>query len=412
MQNLTAVYAIIRSLPADELAPRFWEDAVRRAVLARKLSRRYSQVSPEFAFVGGLCLEFGGLSLSVDKTSMLMIPRDVRGAHGDARLERESSALGSTHEQAFAQLGRSWNLPAPLIRAIKGHHIRQTPEEKVLGWADRMAEVYTAAEPLGCLEDALEFMRQEAGMNALEVFELFEDLENQMKAAAKLLRVPLPELESFASVRKRCQLAKPIEEMTRDELMELVRVMRRERKNLEEERDKLRADMVKLAGTDKLTGLATRRRFMDTLRREFHDAMAAGRPLSLLLMDVDNFGGVNSRFGEAAGDEVLNKVAKRLRRVLRATEGLGRVGDDSFAMILTDTSAQNGRVFAERVRAAIEALKVDVGGRRIRISATVVGVSLDTLPSKNPNHETMINFAMKALNSARSSGNNQAAWAA
>jgi len=98
---------------------------------------------------------------------------------------------------------------------------------------------------------------------------------------------------------------------------------------------------------------------------------------------------------------------------VRESEAVSRVGPDTFALLLPEVNAQGGRVYAERVRAALESMKFARKERRIRISGTVIGVSLDTLPDTvAKNHERLHCFALKALSSAQTSGNNHASWAA
>jgi len=415
--NLVACHALVRAVSRGEerdgVLDTFWEDAVRRAVIARKLSTRYSQVSPEFAFVVGLSLEFGSLMLALDNSGAPFIPRELRSAWGENRVERELDLYGLTHESAFADEAAGWNLPPKVLRAVSGHSLRDSTEDRIAGWADRLAQVFTASEPLEALNAALDILSVEAGMTSQDVNELLSDIDQKMLLAGRMLGVPLPKLEKWEAVQKRCQSAKPVEEMSQHELLELARVLRESRGQLEIENDTLRAEIIRLGNFDKLTGLPNRKRYLETLRRELGRARRRERPMSLMLVDLDNFTDINERYGEAVGDEALQKVAEILCRVIRDSEAVSRVGADSFALMLPEVNGQGGRVYAERVRAALESLKLNRKDRRIRLSGTVIGVSLDTVPSTvADDHERLHCFALKALKASRQSGNNQASWAA
>jgi len=415
--NLVACHALVRAVSRSEeidaVLDSFWEDATRRAVIAHKLSARYSQVSPEFAFVVGLSLEYGSLMLALDNTGAPFIPREIRGGWGEARLERENDLYGVTHEIAFVDEATNWNIPPKVLRAVSGHSLRDTTEERIAGWADRLAQVFTASEPLEALNAALDILSAEAGMSSQDVEELLFDVDQRMLAASRMLGVTLPKLESWTALNKRCQAAKPVEEMNHDELLALARVLRENRGRLETENDALRAEIVRLGSFDKLTGLPNRKRYLESLRRELGRARRRDRPMSLMLVDLDNFTAINERYGEAVGDDALQKVAAILCRVVRDAEAVSRVGADSFALMLPEVNGQGGRVYAERVRAALESIKLNREDRRIRLSGTVIGVSLDTVPSAvSEDHERLHCFALKALQNARRSGNNQASWAA
>ena len=96
--------------------------------------------------------------------------------------------------------------------------------------------------------------------------------------------------------------------------------------------------LVRQATTDGLTGLLNHRAFHDTLRVEAKRAGRYGRPLAVVLADLDGFKEVNDAHGHQAGDRLLEEVARALEGVLRATEVVARLGGDEFALLLPETS--------------------------------------------------------------------------
>lgn len=120
---------------------------------------------------------------------------------------------------------------------------------------------------------------------------------------------------------------------------------------------------------DALTGLFNRGYFDEY----FPDAMARAeleeRPISLLLVDLDHFKGINDRFGHAAGDAVLRAVADALRQRLRPTDRVFRYGGEEFVVVLPDTGPQDARRVADRVRAMLEIPAV--GEWPVATSATI-----------------------------------------
>lgn len=104
------------------------------------------------------------------------------------------------------------------------------------------------------------------------------------------------------------------------------------------------------AVTDALTGVRNRRGYDEELAREVARARRTGRPLSLLLLDLDDFSNVNKRFDFPGGDQVLREFAEQLRRAARATDIVCRRGGEEFALVLPETTGDEATVVDARLR--------------------------------------------------------------
>jgi diguanylate cyclase (GGDEF)-like protein/PAS domain S-box-containing protein len=109
-----------------------------------------------------------------------------------------------------------------------------------------------------------------------------------------------------------------------------------------------------LASTDALTGLYNRRAFDDQLIAQVRLMKRMGRPISLLLVDVDDFKQYNDRYGHLAGDQVLITIAGLLSQNIRASDIIARFGGEEFVVILPDTTGLAALQLAERLRLAID----------------------------------------------------------
>lgn len=117
-----------------------------------------------------------------------------------------------------------------------------------------------------------------------------------------------------------------------------------------------------LAMIDTLTGVASRRRLEDVLNLEIA-LVRRGRPVSVILLDVDRFKSINDRFGHDAGDEVLRGIARVLQQGARLSDVIGRWGGEEFLVICPDTPLANAAVLAERLAAGLRASSFHPVGR-------------------------------------------------
>jgi diguanylate cyclase (GGDEF)-like protein len=170
-------------------------------------------------------------------------------------------------------------------------------------------------------------------------------------------------------------------------------------------RKALEEELLRLAASDPLTGLANRRGFFEQAARVHGMSQRTGAPLSMIMLDVDHFKAVNDAYGHEAGDAVLRAVADRLRESLRVSDLPGRVGGEEFAVLCPGTELAGGAELAERLRRAVAAMAVVVGGQTVRVTASF-GVAecrqtLDTAPS------ACLSRADQALYAAKRSGRNR-----
>ena len=164
---------------------------------------------------------------------------------------------------------------------------------------------------------------------------------------------------------------------------------------------------VEAARTDMLTGLPNRRAFYSDGAREMERAARYGRPVSLIMLDLDRFKQVNDTHGHSVGDEVLKHLAAVLQREKRVNDLVGRLGGEEFALILPETSEEEAAQIAQRLRQGLAAQPYLRGGAIIRVSASF-GV---TRQRPGDSIETLLDRADKALYQAKEAGRDQVAVA-
>lgn len=119
----------------------------------------------------------------------------------------------------------------------------------------------------------------------------------------------------------------------------------------------------KLAYIDDLTQIYNRRKFLELAEYEIRREQRYQRSLSITMIDIDNFKKVNDRHGHQAGDQTLQTISKTISSLIRETDIFGRLGGEEFAILLPETSKQNAKELAERIRLCIEITKIPYIGQ-------------------------------------------------
>ena len=177
------------------------------------------------------------------------------------------------------------------------------------------------------------------------------------------------------------------------------------RKAIEDELDIARRRLEELAVKDGLTGLANRRRFDEALEVEFRRAQRDAQPLSLLMIDLDNFKALNDAHGHPAGDRVLRRLAGLLTGFAqRAGDLAARYGGEEFALLLPHADSAQAEATAEQLRAAVAAsVTLTSGVIPITIS---IGVAATDNSRLSPLPEGLVQLADEALYAAKHAGKN------
>jgi diguanylate cyclase (GGDEF)-like protein len=156
---------------------------------------------------------------------------------------------------------------------------------------------------------------------------------------------------------------------------------------------------------DPLTRLWNRRGASVLLKAAFEAADTDGAPLTLALLDLDNFKRINDTYGHQVGDEVLRKIASRLTAAVRGVDIVCRIGGDEFLIVMTDTDAGAAPQIAERVRRAVTDTSLATRDGALPISISV-GCTVRAAQSKLP-VEALLERADKALLESKAAGRNR-----
>ena len=190
----------------------------------------------------------------------------------------------------------------------------------------------------------------------------------------------------------------------RDHLEALVEARTRELEEKAQQIEAQRAAMEQLANTDALTGAISRRHFHELGERELARATREQDPIGVLVLDIDHFKRVNDEYGHAGGDAVLRAFTRRCQAQLRASDVLGRLGGEEFAVLLPATALPEAMRAAERIRAAVADAPMAVEGTSLPVTVSIGAASL---PADETTLEALLAAADDALYAAKRGGRNR-----
>jgi len=225
-------------------------------------------------------------------------------------------------------------------------------------------------------------------------------LKKAFKAGAHdYITKPPNEIELLARIRSALRLKKEIDR--RKANAEELKIIGLELKSAN-------AKLQRLSTTDELTGITNRRSFNDQLDKAWNTATRENRNISAVLIDIDHFKPFNDTYGHLIGDACIRDVASTINKFVRRQEDIAaRYGGEEFIVILNGTGLSGASKVAEKMRLAIEALKIPHASSKTHEFVTIsLGVS-SIVPIKDSTPELLIDATDKMLYKAKEAGRNR-----
>ena len=167
---------------------------------------------------------------------------------------------------------------------------------------------------------------------------------------------------------------------------------------------KLHAELQEQAIRDPLTGLYNRRYLDETLEREFSRARRAGYPISMLMMDVDQFKAVNDTYGHKAGDRVLRSLGEIIELCIRQSDIPCRFGGEEFVIVMPETSIETAAQRAEQIRLRFYSARFFKGGPPL---TPTLSIGIAAYPAQGHSSGKLLHAADVAMYTAKSHGGNR-----
>ncbi len=396
----------------------WWTASVAGAIVARELAVKLGRPDPEDDMVSALLSDLGIFILQqvfpTEYAPLLLHTPDVL-AYRQCELEEER--LGLNHADVSAFILRRWRLPDDIVESIRHHHRPVTTPDFPREVAERSRLLYLAARTAqlqiapdsqpALLREVLSLACDGFGLGEADFIDFLEPLNRKIDEFAAVLRLDAGALANYPTVVANAVV----------ELLQLTMEGRAEAEQAREEKRRAEEEVLRWrriaprlrrdATRDRLTGAFNRAHFDEALIREFRRAKKRCTALGLLFIDLDDFKGLNDRFGHPFGDQVLRDVAAALRRDVREEDVVARYGGDEFCVIAVDPTPEGMSALANRLRHGVSNLLVRHEGAAARATASVGGaVCLPQRGRQTPSG--LLAEADRAMYAAKAAGKNAA----
>lgn len=374
----------------------YWRRSVYAATAARVLAIKLQVVQQEECFLAALLQDIGMLVLD----QVLGDPYGEVHEHAPSHrmlCDAEQAAIQMTHAEVSGLLADQWKLPPVLSVPMAFHHkpdgvsdpvLRKLAE--VVSLASACADVFVDEHPADAIAAVRSTCTRLYQITEVEADQLLDEICTRTNEVAPLFEINVANTTYEAVVKK-----------ANETLVELTLKMQQQAANLQEQNTKLKA----AATIDALTGLSNRAGLDAFIEQQFEASVAAGKPLSMLLMDIDRFKLINDQHGHPTGDAVLRAAGKLLKSAARSQDLAARYGGEEMALVMPGTTRVTASAIAESIRRAICAKPVTVDGIDVPVTISIGVATLEEgMPFKQAAH--LIKAADLAVYAAKHGGRN------
>ena len=378
---------------------RFWKTSLIGATATKLLAEKLEPDHADDAFILGLLQDIGILILSYCMPKHYSLVLNEVGKNANIYPQAETQIIGINHQEIGEYLVKSWDLPNTFYLPIGYHHFPDKLPSAQSSVLKLTRILHLSSLFIGMLSDnnramdlwTLKKTVNDFGFsNEINVIEIWDNICKQIQQIFPLFDLVVGKDEYLQIIENaRAELSKLSVEMINNYVQQ------------SKEMEILKQQVIR----DSMTQLYNHHHFRQLLQSELARAERYKRPLSLIFCDIDLFKSINDTFGHLAGDRVIKALASKFKMETRESDHVARYGGEEFAIILTETTIEDAKMIAERLRSEIESMVITFGDKSIltTLSFGIAGLT----GNKKASIDELISRADKALYRAKEKGRNK-----
>ncbi|MGB5747921.1 MAG: GGDEF domain-containing protein [Desulfobacterales bacterium] len=403
IKNLALSFTLIKTFQSNQYESidykRFWKNSIVGATATKLLSEKLEPAHADDAFILGLLQDIGILMLGYCMPRQYALVINEVGKNINIYPQAETQVIGFNHQEIGEYLTKSWGLPNTFYLPIGYHHIPgKLPSAqssvikltRILHLSSLFIDLLNDDNRALNLWKLKETIEDFGYATQIDVNGIWDQICGQIQQIFPVFDLEVDQDEYLKIIEDaRAELSKLSVEMIQNSVQQI------------KEMETLKKQVVR----DSMTQLFNHQHFRQLLQGEIARAERYKRPLSLIFGDIDHFKAINDNFGHLAGDRVIKSLATKLRMETRESDHAARYGGEEFAVILTETTTEDAKVIAERLRSEIESMEIVFDRQSISVTLSFgIAGSGDT---KKATIDELIGRADKALYQAKEQGGNR-----
>ena len=418
IRNIALAVGVVNLFPPynGSFLSKTWQRSILTGIAARELSSLNGKKNHEDAFTNGLLHDIGLIAVYVHNNDLASRLIEKMEANGRISLAEERAFMGIDHVEVGCLLAEKWKLPDDIKSAILHHH--DDPELEYLysergnlSYIDYLSSLVGDIFYLGKKEDSIRnFMDKSHGLMGIpndKSEELLHNIHPQLVKIATYFHVEIELGKTYEEILNEAneEIANITfsNEATKHHLAEAFKREKELAAKLEQKNKELKI----LASKDSLTGLYNRQFLDELMEKEWHRSKRYNYPLSMAMVDIDDFKRVNDTYGHKVGDIVLVKIAEAFMANLRKNDFVARYGGEEFAFIFPQTDLKNAYQATMKFKRLIGNLDmVFLDDKRLSLSISC-GVAMAYPAEEEDSVDALIHRADKALYDAKRLGKNR-----
>ncbi len=397
----------------------FWIRSLTRAVAAKFIQSQLQQPESDNSFVCGLLQNLGKLifacTLSNKYEKVLEVLKDEKNVEEDNTIELDK--LGVDHSFVSYKITEQWGFPNSLVQPLKYHHtptsdaipeaeneIRQNIRSCYL--SELLVNILHSNAPERHHKQFRADAKQLLGLNVLTVNNILKNVHTLVDQTAESFGFHNVTTLSVEKILQEANLKLSLLNISYEEMNRRLIESKTELEKLTRELERKNKILENLAFIDGLTEVNNHRFFQNVLDKEVDRVRSTNGMVSLVMIDIDHFKGLNDTYGHQTGDFVLKQLCVIINEYLRDQDLLARYGGEEFVLVLPNKDSSEAAETAELIREAIAAYRFIEKDKEYRITISLGVAGIDSLDEEFIKND-LIRLADEALYQAKNTGRNR-----
>ena len=418
VRNIAIAVGMVDSFSPSEgtYLSKIWQRSLLTGIAASELFSLNDGINHDDAFTNGLLHDIGLIVLYVynnDLSSQLVNKMETDGR---VSLAEERNIFGCDHVEVGRLIAEKWELPAGIKFSILHHHddpnlghriSKKNDLSSIYYLSSLVGDIFYLGKKDASIKSFMNMSYELMGIETDKAEELLHKINPQFVEIASYFNIEIESGKTYEQIL--CEANKEIlnitisSEVTKHHLTEAFNREKDLARKLEEKNQELRI----MASKDALTGLYNRQFLDEILEKEWHRSERHGHPLSMAMVDIDDFKKINDTYGHKAGDTILVKIAETFIKNLRKNDFVARYGGEEFAFIFPETDLKNACHITKMINRFVKDLDISFVGDKVKSLSISCGVSAAYPSEAGDSVDKLIKRADDALYDAKRSGKNR-----